>query len=129
MLSIRTVIAGYELQARNKYSGETLQSWSERREVKESRDGAVSVALTFGNLGRPDDRAKCSGGRQTGSETTVVQRWSWHEKQTFCSVWEICVWENWLVCGHRSLAFVCVSKMTQFLKLQSYKIPPTSDLS
>lgn len=29
---------------------------------------------------------------ETGSETTAVQRWSWHEKQTFCSVWEsICV--------------------------------------
>lgn len=48
----------------------------------------VSIVLTSGNLGRAHDRAKCSGGRQTGSETRAVQRWSWHEKQTYCSVWE-----------------------------------------
>jgi len=68
------------------------QREEEEKKKKESRDGAGSVALTSGNLGRADDRAKCSGGRQTGLETTAVQRWSWHEKQTFCSVWEpICV--------------------------------------
>lgn len=31
---------------------------------KESRDGTVSAALTSRNLGGPDDRAKCSGGRR-----------------------------------------------------------------
>lgn len=63
-----------------------------KKSGKESRDGAVCVALTSGNLGRADDRAKCSGGSQTGLETAAVQRWSWQEKQTFCSVWEsMCV--------------------------------------
>lgn len=68
--------------------GDFVELLSERASEKESRDGAVSIALTSWNLGRADDRAKCSGGRQTVSETRVVQRWSWHEKQTFCSVWE-----------------------------------------
>lgn len=35
--------------------------WKKKR--KESRDGAVSVALTSRNLGRAHDKAKCSGGR------------------------------------------------------------------
>lgn len=64
----------------------------EGKREKERRDGAVCVALTSGNLGRADDRAKCSGGSRAGLETAAVQRWSWHKKQTFCSVWEsICV--------------------------------------
>ena len=82
-----------------------------KKKLKESRDGAVSVALTSSNLGRADDRAKCSGGGQTGLETTAVQRWSWHEKQTLCSVWEsICVgklaglWRSLLLC----LSMCCV---------------------
>lgn len=41
-----------------------------------------STRLTSGNLGRAHGGAKCSGGRQTGSETRAVRRWSWHEKQS-----------------------------------------------
>lgn len=34
-----------------------------KKKRKESRDGAVSVALTSRNLGRAHNKAKCSGGR------------------------------------------------------------------
>lgn len=70
----------------------------------------VSIVLTSGNLGRAHDRAKCSGGRQTGSETRAVQRWSWHEKQTYCSVWES------LGVGTELGSVLCAWEMTQFQK-------------
>lgn len=67
-----------------------------------------SIGLTSGNLGRAHGGAKCSGGRQTGSETRAVQRWSWHEKQTSLLRLEVsrCGKEG---VGAGSLLFVCLA--------------------
>lgn len=74
---------------------------------------------------------------ETGLETTAVQRWSWHEKQTFCSVWEsICVGKK----KRQNLVLVRGSRLCLrgeddsvffffFLNCTGYKIPPTSGLS